>query len=113
MRAKAWLDADLVFTTSAGTALEPRNVNRAWERVCGKAGVSAHIHDLRHACGSYLAGEGIPLKAIQATLRHSRMATTEVYIHALAEVNRDAADTMDAIVTGLRSASRRTGRKSS
>ena len=28
MQAKAWLDADFVFTTTVGTAIEPRNVNR-------------------------------------------------------------------------------------
>ncbi len=30
------------------------------------------------------------------------MATTEIYVHALEEVNRDTAEAMDSIVTELR-----------
>ncbi len=96
MRSQVWLDADLTFTTTVGTALEPRAVNRAWNRVCERAAVDcAHIHDLRHACGTYLADEGLRPKATQAALRHSRMATTEIYVHALAEA-------MDRVVADLR-----------
>jgi integrase len=114
MRSSAWLDADLIFTTSVGTALEPRNVNRAWAAVCSRAGVpGAKIHDLRHACGTYLANAGLPLKAVSSTLRHSRTSTTEMYVHALEETNREAAETMDAIVTDLRRRARGASRKSS
>lgn len=109
MRAQAWLGSGLVFTTSVGTALEPRNVNRAWDAVCDRAGVRrVHIHDLRHAFGTYLAKEGHHPKEIQAALRHSRMATTEIYVHALKETPRGPADTMDALVTSLRQAGRKT-----
>ena len=50
----------LVFTTSVGTALEPRNVSRSWERVCERAGLDRHlrIHDLRHAAASFLLLQG-------------------------------------------------------
>lgn len=114
MRSKVWLDTGLIFTTSLGTALEPRNVNRAWEAVCKRAGVpGTKIHDLRHACGTYLADQGFPLKAIASTLRHARTSTTEIYVHAIEERNREAAETMDAYVTRLRNASRPGARKSS
>lgn len=110
LRAKAWLDADLVFTTSLGTALEPRNVNRAWEAVCDRAGVRRmRIHDLRHAWGTYLAPRGVSQKAIQAGLRHSRMSTTEIYVHALKEMKRDAADAMDGVLVEFKRAGRKRG----
>lgn len=35
-----WVDPDLVFTTSIGTAIEPRNINRDWTAVCTRAGIS-------------------------------------------------------------------------
>jgi integrase len=112
MRFRAWLDADLVFTTHIGTAIEPRNIDRYWNAVCAKAGLaSVRVHDLRHACGTYLADAGVHPKAIQTTLRHSPMATTEIYVHALEEMNREAAETMDAIVTRLRTASAKPARK--
>ena len=112
LAAQVWLPSDLVFTTPIGTALDPRNVLRAWEEICRRADVKARIHDLRHACGTYLADAGTHPKAIQAHLRHSRMATTEIYVHALDEMNRDTADAMDAIVTDLRKAPRRTRKTS-
>jgi hypothetical protein len=39
LAATAWSDPGLVFTTGVGTAVEPRNVNRAWATLCEKAGV--------------------------------------------------------------------------
>ena len=114
MRSKAWLEADLVFTTSIGTALEPRGVNRSWQKVCERAGVpGARIHDLRHAFGTQLAEAGFHPKVIQKALRHSRMATTEIYVHAAKEVNREVPAAMDRHVTDLRKASARPSRRSS
>lgn len=98
-----WTDNDLVFTTRFGTAIEPRNVNRAWERLCERASVEGvRLHDLRHACASYLLAAGVSSKVVQRTLRHSRLATTELYLHALEEVPREAAEAMDGIVAALR-----------
>jgi hypothetical protein len=37
--AKVWADPGLVFTSTVGTALEPRNVNRAWNEVCDRAAI--------------------------------------------------------------------------
>jgi site-specific recombinase XerD len=41
-------------------------------------------------------------KKVQRTLRHARLATTELYLHALEEVPREAADKMDEILGSLR-----------
>jgi len=103
MTAPRWADdLDLVFTTGLGTALEPRNVDRAWERLCARASTpGVRLHDLRHACASYLLAAGVDLKNVQVTLRHARMATTELYLHALEEVPRAAADAMDDLLTAL------------
>jgi len=103
LAASRWADLDLVFTTRLGTAIEPRNVNRAWERLCARADVGGvRLHDLRHACASYLLAAGVSSKVVQRTLRHSRLATTELYLHALEEVPREAAEAMDGIVAALR-----------
>lgn len=104
LEAKVWADPDLVFTTGIGTALEPRNVSRSWDAVCTRAGVKARIHDLRHACASFLFAEGADIKTIQGVLRHSRQSTTsDVYVHFLQEVRAGAADTMDAVLVDLAS----------
>ncbi|MFC4054657.1 tyrosine-type recombinase/integrase [Actinomadura syzygii] len=101
--ARLWADEGLVFTTTIGTALEPRNVNRMWEDICAAAGVvRCRIHDLRHACGSFLFADGVDLKVIQGVLRHTRLSTTsEIYVHLLEEVKDGAADAMDGMLVDL------------
>ena len=101
--APRWANLGLVFTTRYGTALEPRNVNRAWERLCAKAGVPSGIrlHDLRHACASYALANGADLKSVQRQLRHARLDTTQLYLHAVDEVPRAAADAIDTAIEGL------------
>ena len=104
LAAPAWADLDLVFTTGLGTAVEPRNMNRQWEKVRERAGIArpARLHDLRHACASYALAGGADLKTVQRMLRHARISTTQVYVHALEDVPRAGADVMDRVLEGLR-----------
>ena len=104
LAAPAWADLDLVFTTGIGTAVEPRNMNRQWEKVRARAGITrpARLHDLRHACASYALAGGADLKTVQRMLRHARISTTGVYVHALEDVPRAGADVMDRVLEGLR-----------
>jgi integrase len=103
LAAARWAELGLVFTTQVGTALSPRNVDRAWERLCEKAGVpGVRLHDLRHACASYALANGADIKTVQQYLRHARVTTTQLYLHAIEEVPRGAADAMDDVIAGLR-----------
>ncbi|MEU1736520.1 site-specific integrase [Streptosporangium sp. NPDC020145] len=104
LAAKMWADPDLVFTTTIGTALEPRNVNREWDSLVARAGIGrkVRLHDLRHACATFLFAEGADPKTIQGVLRHTRQATTtDIYVHLLEEVKRSAADSMDSVLGSL------------
>src|SRR6266568_6510084 len=76
------------------SAVEPRNMNRQWEKVRDRAGITrpARLHDLRHACASYALAGGADLKTVQRMLRHARISTTQVYVHALEDVPRAGAD---------------------
>lgn len=105
LKAPRWAELDLVFTTKYGTALSPRNVNRAWERLRDAAGApeGTRLHDLRHACASYALAGGADSKSVQAYLRHARLSTTELYLHAVQEVPRSAADAMDKVIADLTS----------
>lgn len=99
LAAKVWADPDLMFTTSVGTALEPRNVNRDWDAVCQRAGVKVRLHDLRHAAASLAFQAGAELKEVQAMLRHTRLSTTsDIYVEVFDSVRRGTADRMDAVL---------------
>jgi integrase len=103
MAAPIWADPDLVFSTSIGTAIEPRNINRAWTEVCTRAGIPpVRVHDLRHTMASLMLRQGADVKVVQRALRHTRHATTaDIYMTVLEDVQRAGADQMGALLTEL------------
>lgn len=106
LAAKVWADPDLVFSTSTGTPLEPRNVNRAWSALVKRAGVEGvRLHDLRHAAASLAFQAGADLKEVQAMLRHSRLsATADIYVNVFESVSKGTADRMDGVLRKMGSA---------
>jgi integrase len=87
-----WTENDLVFPSTVGTPVEPRNVNRHFKTICNKAGFGDQtIHDLRHAAASIAYAAGLDTKAIQEVLRHSRHQTTvDLYVHLERGTHREA-----------------------
>jgi integrase len=79
----SWADNDLVFATSLGTPIEPRNLARHFYSVRDKAGL-AHVrfHDLRHTCLSLLLALGTPPHIAQAIAGHAHVdVTMSIYAH--------------------------------
>jgi integrase len=100
LAAPVWADDALVFTTSVGTPLEPRNVLRSFHALCDRAAVRrVRFHDLRHAAASFMLLQGVDMRVVMGTLGHSRLATTsDLYTHLLEPVQRAAADRMDDLL---------------
>jgi integrase len=103
LAAPFWADADLVFTTPVGTAVDPQNVYKAWHQLCDRAGVRrCHPHQLRHTAASFLLLQGADMRTVMDQLGHTRMATTsDLYTHVMDEVKRDAANRMDELLRHL------------
>lgn len=105
---EGWLGADyangqiagFIFTSDVGTVLDPRNLNRYFDRVRRRAGLPSHtFHGLRHDCASLLLAQGVPLWAVSKILGHSGIqVTANVYGHLASELQFDAADRMDALL---------------
>ena len=95
---------NLVFTTRHGTPYEPQNVNRSFKAALRSAGLArTKLHNLRHTAASLLLAQGIHPKVAQQILGHSRIATTlSIYSHVTSSLMDDAADKMDAILTGAK-----------
>lgn len=89
-----WTDSDLVFTTSTGNPIEPRNVNRSFARLCKEAELRELTpHDMRHMCATLLKDLGVPARDAMAILGHSRISMTlEVYTASGDEAHRSALD---------------------
>jgi integrase len=73
---------DLVFCSAVGKYLDPSAVRRRYRRAQRAAGVRPlRFHDLRHSFGSLVIRQFDPV-AVKAFMGHSKITTTERYLHA-------------------------------
>jgi type 1 fimbriae regulatory protein FimB/type 1 fimbriae regulatory protein FimE len=74
-------DSPFVFTSERGAPFTVSGVAALVARAGRAAGLpfKAHVHQLRHACGFYLANKGIDTRHIQAYLGHSAISSTAIY----------------------------------
>lgn len=101
LKASDWEDHDLIFCTSHGKPIHPRNVGRTLDRLCEVAGVPRlSVHQTRHTHTTLLFQDGQNIKMISERLGHSSVGITlEIYAH-LAENAQDAAATaMDRLLS--------------
>ncbi len=98
-----WRDSGLVFASTVGTPLEPRNVLRSFQAKLARAGLPRQrFHDLRHACASLLLAQGVNPRVVMETLGNSQISTTmDIYSHVLPVLQRDAADRMGSLLRGV------------
>src|SRR6201999_1329832 len=73
---------DLVFCSRLGGPLDGAALRRRFKRAAAAAGLRVlRFHALRHGAGSMVARQGDP-RWVQAFLGHSKLTTTERYLHA-------------------------------
>ena len=92
---------DLVFSSRAGTPINPKNMlRRALQPACRGLGLPAITwHSFRHTHATLLGEVGESLRTAQAILGHSNLETTlNVYTHAIPESQRRAVDKVAQIL---------------
>lgn len=91
---------DYVFANRLGRRLDGSAVRRRVDRARDRAGLRPlRFHDLRHTYGSLLVAGGIDLASVKAAMGHSRITTTERYLHA-----RSASELADRFTRALATA---------
>lgn len=92
-----------IFTCRRGKGYTKGPV-KAWaattwfKQAARRAGLEdAHLHDLRHTCGTWMAARGVPERVIQEVLRHASITTTQIYTKGMARM----ADLYRAMSSGL------------
>jgi integrase len=96
---------NLVFATALGTPLLHSNVHRSFKAALTRAGLAQTVrfHDLRHAHATSLRAGGIDLKTVSERLGHSNIGITgDLYTHAVAQADRDAATMLQTLIRGAR-----------
>lgn len=74
---------DYVFCNRLGRRLDGSGLRRRVERARDAAGLRPlRFRDLRHTYGSLLVAGGVDLASVKAAMGHSRITTTERYLHA-------------------------------
>jgi integrase len=94
-----WREHGLVFASTIGTPIKPRNVNRRWDELRPRAGLDwLRLHDLRHGCATFLLAQGVPARAIMEVLGHAEIGVKmNTYAHVLPVLRQEAADAIDEL----------------
>lgn len=99
-----WQDNGLVFPSEVGSILEDKRVHHTFQRICRRAGVPLiRPYDLRHSSASLLLAAGVHPKVVAERLGHSNVnLTLSTYSHVLPGLQRDAAETLEAMMRKAR-----------
>ncbi|MDF2978538.1 MAG: site-specific integrase [Actinomycetospora sp.] len=95
--ASHWEDHGLVFPSTLGTPLEPRNLNRHFAELRENVGMpDVRLHDLRHTVVSLLLDLRTPPHVVQAIARHAHIdVTMAIYAHTNLDAMRQALDAIE------------------
>jgi integrase len=95
-------DSDLIFPSSRGTPMGPRNLLRHFKIALKKAGLpEIRFHDLRHTAASLMLMQGTHPKVVQERLGHSQISVTlDTYSHVLPSLQVEAAEKIDELIEG-------------
>jgi len=97
----AWQENDLVFSTTIGTPIDARNLNRWFHEHRERAGIrQIRFHDLRHTCATLLLVQGIHPRVVMEILGHSQISLTlGTYSHVIPALQAEAAEKMDELLS--------------
>ena len=99
---RAWQDHGLVCARELGEPMIPRDLTKAFQRLCKREGLTLRFHDLRHTHLTHLMAEGTHPKIASERAGHASVAITlDVYSHAVPNMQEDAAKLVDANIRGI------------
>ena len=86
----------LVFNTSEGTMISPRNLVREFYKVRKKAGIpDFRFHDLRHTFATRLVQTGVDIYTVAKLLGHKDLKSTKRYAHLNTDSLRHSVKILD------------------
>jgi integrase len=95
-----WQEHNLIFTSTIGTPMDPRNLVRIFKALLQQAGLpDIRFHDLRHTAATLMLQQGVHPKVVQERLGHSSITLTlDTYSHVLPTLQEDAAAKLEGLL---------------
>lgn len=95
-----WQENGLVFANRVGRPTQARRVIEQFHQALAQSGLRrVRFHDLRHSCATLLLVQGVSPRVVMEILGHSEIALTmNAYSHVVPELQREAAQRMQAIL---------------
>lgn len=92
-----WQQTGYVFTSTVGTATEPRRLKTDFAAHVKRLGLPPlNFHGLRHTCATTLLSRGVHPRVVQELLGHSSISLTlDTYSHVLPTLHEEAATIME------------------
>ncbi len=96
---KEWRSESLVFPTSAGTILHPRNIQTIFERIRKKAKIEhGTMHTLRHTYATRCFEADIGIKIVSEQLGHKNVKITyDTYVHVIPDKKLKEMEKLNAL----------------
>ena len=92
----AWKNLDYVFTDDIGNVMNPQTPTKQFSHFLARHNIRhLKFHCLRHTSATVLLANGCDIKTVSARLGHSNIDTTNIYVHVLESVDRQAATTFE------------------
>ena len=91
-----WQNLDYVFTDENGNVMNPQTPTKQFSHFLTRHNIRhLKFHCLRHTSATILLSNGCDIKTVSARLGHSSIETTNIYVHMLESVDRQASKTFD------------------
>lgn len=94
---------NLVFINGTGTQVYFKRFYKDFKRILRNANLpEIRFHDLRHTAATLMISNGIPVLIVSQILGHSKPSVTmNIYAHASIEMQSEAANLMENLVTPI------------
>ena len=93
-----WQNLEYVFTDKNGNVMNPQTPTKQFSKFLDRHNIRhLKFHCLRHTSATLLLSNGCDIKTVSARLGHSSIETSNIYVHMLESVDKEAAITFDRI----------------
>lgn len=98
-----WQGDNWIFTQADGKPMYPTTPTQQFSKFLKRHNLPhMKFHALRHTSATLLLSNGTNIKNVAARLGHAQLKTTNRYVHAIEEAEKEAANTLETVLNTKR-----------